>query len=259
MMRAVAIIGIVAAVLAGGAIAQAKPGTPTQQVITVAPEGSVTRGTCRVGVDYTCTVMLVQDEHFKSVLTAQGCSKDAQVQCSWRYDAPAPDAANAAVVVVPNFNNLHANMMIFTDKRTYDINLVSAPDVHDAILLFRDRPAAVVATAGAQCKPSVPNDVLVGLLANAQDPQPFYTAWDPDYRIIGTADFRPLFAYTDGKRTVLAMPSFVQVYPSVEEPIGNQVLAVTPAVKGRMWILDGVPPEIDLVFGKQRVVVRRGR
>lgn len=233
---------------------------------------AVTRGACRVAVDRTCTILLQPDEAYKTVMGAPGCAVQGQGQCPWRYDSPAVGSKDAAVVLVPNFDNLNTNVVIFTDRRVYDVAL-SSDGTGDQVIAFgvharkvaavrATRPVWATPTPVPECKippPQPSAEEMDQLVSIAQADAPRWSAWDPDYRISGSADFRPLWAATDGERTILAMPSVMAIAPSVYVMVNSKLVSATPQVQGRLWLIEGVQSDVLLRVADNSIEVRRGR
>lgn len=272
LMRCSLLIVGLAVAMPAAALATPVPSHPGVTAIFALRDGTnaVTHGSCRVAVDRTCTILLQHDELFKSVMGAAGCATATDTACPWRYDAPPAGTHDAAVVIVPNYPKLATNVMIFTDKRTYDVAL-SSDGKSDQVIGFADLTKKVVAsnrpiwdtpTPAQQCQIPPPQPSVAQmdeLVAVAQQNQPRWTAWDPDYRVQGNSDFRPLWVATDGERTILAMPIAMAMAPSVYVKVDSKLVPVTPDVQGRLWLIDGVQQDVYLKLDSATVEVHRGR
>lgn len=114
------------------------------------------------------------------------------------------------VVIQPRDTNVESNAIIFTDRRTYHIRLYS-PKVEGAYLnrVGFYYPGALVSSwaekMGAEQAAAVKEESR-NVMPTYVSPEKFAN----DYRIDGSADFKPLRVFNDGERTYIALPDSVK-------------------------------------------------
>jgi type IV secretion system protein VirB9 len=161
------------------------------------------------------------------------------------------------VIIKPLAPDIRTNLLVMTDRRTYNLDLQSSTSNFIPSLRF-----------------SYPEDVLNGwkaLIAEGKkkqtdDDQGFY-ALSPDdlyfgYEITKGKEYpwRPVRVFDDGVKTYIEMPA---KYKSLEAPVlmfyeGSQLKLVNYRVKDKFYIADRImTKKAVLMAGKSRVVIER--
>lgn len=169
------------------------------------------------------------------------------------------------VVIQPRDNTLETNAIITTDRRTYHIRLY-APKQEGVYLnrvgfyyptelveAWDNRAAAAIAVAKKE-------DSL-RLTEESFDPENM----DFDYRIDGSADFKPLRVYNTGKKVYLEMPK--AVFESGEMPIllmideegMANVVNYRQRPKRYQFMVDKLFTKAELRLGKEKVTITWGK
>jgi type IV secretion system protein VirB9 len=195
------------------------------------------------------------------------------------------DSAVQHVVVKPLDVGLETSLVVATDRRIYHMRLRSdrtryMPQVAfsytDGIGLGKRKPKPPkesktvlpqgVATAPvASGPPALPSTV-------APSPEPEYLSnINFNYVITGTAAWKPVRAYNDGKKTYLHMPSAASMTqgeaPSLlilsADSAGKDAAPVSYRMEGDSYVVDSVFDKAILVAGtgaaQERVTIERGR
>jgi type IV secretion system protein VirB9 len=159
-------------------------------------------------------------------------------------------ARQAHVLVKPVDAGLSTNLVIATDRRTYHLELKSTAGRYMASVAWRypegelaalkAPPAAPAVVAGPAEPPALPA------------PEPDLARLDFGYRLEGTAPFRPVRVFDDGRRTVVDFPDAVaagELPPIfVLGPRGEDEL-VNYRVLGRRMIVDRLFEAAELRIG----------
>ncbi|WP_299082926.1 TrbG/VirB9 family P-type conjugative transfer protein [uncultured Ruegeria sp.] len=164
------------------------------------------------------------------------------------------------------------NFFILTDQRVYTINLVKDLRYNTPILSFSypdtqrremaekiealkaaqkqkadaeraERAARTTRTGVSTTRGTVPADEL-----------------DFDYRIMGTAPFKPLRVYNDGRRTYVDLPTnYRGDFPSVigGRAESNRALNFRATKGGQQIVIDGVLGRFELQVGRKVIKIRR--
>jgi type IV secretion system protein VirB9 len=175
--------------------------------------------------------------------------------------APAKSGADGQetvhVVVKPLMPDIRTNLLVMTDRRTYNLDLLSSANEFIPAVRF-----------------SYPDDVLNGWTAfiaeekrkQAGENQDVYTL-SPDDLYFGyevtkgkELPWRPVRVFDDGVKTYIEMPAR---YKSLEAPVlmfyeGSQLKLVNYRVKDRFYVADRIMTKKGvLMAGKSRVVIER--
>jgi len=137
------------------------------------------------------------------------------------------------------------NLIITTNRRTYDIQLSAVAQTPHDLYAFR--------------YPSVPKPVALAIPNPTVATQPPLTPpfgpqiYDFNYRVSGPNWLAPAVTCTDGAHTWLQMPAQLPDLPSLYtiDANGAEEL-VTVHRDGRWWRIDGVPSKIIILSGAQR-------
>jgi type IV secretion system protein VirB9 len=161
------------------------------------------------------------------------------------------------VVVKPLLPDISTNLLVMTDRRTYNLDLVSSPQNFVPSLRF-SYPDDAISGWGAFIAENRKQDIV---LSDERDsgrmsPDDLYFG----YTITGKADWKPLRVFDDGVKTYIEMPA---KYKSLEAPVlmfyeGRQMKMVNYRVKDRFYIVDRImTKKAVFIAGKSRVVIER--
>jgi type IV secretion system protein VirB9 len=169
------------------------------------------------------------------------------------------EAETVHVIIKPLAPDISTNLLVMTDRRTYNLDLVSSnrefiPSVRfsypdDAI---RNWNAFI-----AENRAKKQNELVLAEGANLS-PDDLYFG----YEVVKgkEAPWKPLRIFDDGTKTYIEMPS---KYRSMEAPVllfyeGQQQKLVNYRVKDRFYIVDRImTKKAVLIAGKTRVVIER--
>ena len=169
----------------------------------------------------------------------------------------ADDQETVHVVVKPLMPDIRTNLLVMSDRRTYNLDLLSSATNFIPAVRF-----------------SYPEDTLNGWKAfieegkkkQAREEQDVYNL-SPDDLYFGYEvtkgkehSWRPVRVFDDGVKTYLEMPA---KYKSLEAPVlmfyeGSQLKLVNYRVKDRFYVADRImTKKAVLMAGKSRVVIER--
>lgn len=160
--------------------------------------------------------------------------------------------------VKPLRYDLETSMTLVTNKRTYQIQLVSGKsasgDVYQKVsFLYPDRDLEIKLRKEAEAGAAEAEKVRLAdqIVAPNIDP----TSLDFGFKIDGEASFKPTTAYTNGKFTFLVMPE-TQDSPAVfllDED--NNPSLINYQVKGRVIVVERAARRLLLKLGAKEVYV----
>jgi type IV secretion system protein TrbG len=169
------------------------------------------------------------------------------------------DAATPHVLIKPTETGLRTNLIVTTNRRTYDLTLASsngAPMLRLGFLYPQDPQVAFAAANAARGGTSLTQ-------STSGTPQATVDKLDFNYRMSGDRGLQPVRAFNDGTHTYLEMPAGTSEIPvlfAVASDGGNTL--ANYRFSGRYYVVDGVPANIALVEGsgkqQRRAVVTRG-
>lgn len=163
------------------------------------------------------------------------------------------------VVVQPRDNALETNVIITTDRRTYHIKLY-APKQEGVYLnrvgfYYPDELVEQWKSRDKTQAEAKANDDALRVTEEPFRPEDL----DYDYRISGSADFRPLRVFNTGKKVYLEMPK--AVLDSGETPIlqlvddDGKANVVNYRRRGNHYIVDRLFTTAELKLGNEKVTV----
>lgn len=157
------------------------------------------------------------------------------------------------VYIKPFQVGLRSNLIINTDKRSYQINLYSAKDLFNPLTNFR-YPKDDLAIAIQ--KDSVEEEVYVTDITALNDRYKI-----KDNRLFKKVEFTPAQVFDDGVKTFLIMPHQLQEMPVFyvmdSEDEKESLQLVNYRTKGRYLIIDRLFNEGKLVLGKNEVMISK--
>ena len=179
--------------------------------------------------------------------------------------SPAKSGAGSAevvhVIVKPLMPDISTNIMIMTDKRTYNIDLVASnSDFIPAVVftyphdVMNDWQSFIAANCGKVEK----DDELSPSYVMAAENLSF------NYKIVdkNNVPWKPVRVFDDGTKTYIELPA---KYKALEAPVvlfyeGKAQKIVNYRVKGRFYIVDRVMTQkAVLIAGKSQVIIVRGK
>lgn len=164
------------------------------------------------------------------------------------------------VIIKPLMPDISTNLLVMTDRRTYNINLVSSNGNYIPSLRF-----------------TYPQDVMDGwatfIAANKKKENPRETTLEPQYamsaedlyfgyKIVDRSrvPWKPIRVFDDGVKTYIQMP---KRYRALEAPVvlfyeGKRQKLVNYRVKGTLYIVDRIMNrKAVMIAGKSKVVLVR--
>ena len=212
----------------------------------------------------------------------------------WHVEpTPAADAEGTPliqhIILKPTEVGLKTSLVLVTNRRSYHLRLVSTDKDYMAYVAFSypDAPKAAARVELSQAReaprPSEPVPKVQVAMQESTRAKKRTTrksdgkaaaflgqaeAKDHDFRIQGSAPFRPTQVYTDGRKTYIELPENVQEVPVLFRlkkggflGLGHQVSGVNSRVHGRWVVADAVLDKAVLVSGvgsaQQKVTISR--
>mgnify|MGYP000290526205 CR=1 FL=1 len=157
------------------------------------------------------------------------------------------------VYIKPFQVGLRTNLIINTDKRSYQFNLYSAKEWFNPQVNFR-YPKDEIALAIKKDK--VEEEVYVTDLTKLNEDYNI-----KDNRLFKKVEFTPKQVFDDGLKTYLVMPTNLQEMPVIyiidDEDTKENLQLVNYRTKGRYIIIDRLFNEAKLVLGKKEVSITK--
>ena len=162
------------------------------------------------------------------------------------------------IIVKPTDIGLQSNLRIYTDKRTYYLDLSSSDKEFMPQISFIYPEQAL--QNFAQIKSDLMNKLKTRTIATNSDQDPvLIDNLDFSYRYSGDESLYPIRTFNDGKKTYLQMPPKLMnsTLPALVVVNGTHLfseddIAVTNyRIKDNKFIIDGLPEHIRLMSGNQ--------
>lgn len=162
------------------------------------------------------------------------------------------------IIVKPTDIGLQSNLRIYTDKRTYYLDLSSSDKEFMPQISFIYPEQAL--QNFAQIKSDLMNKLKTRTIATNSDQDPvLIDNLDFSYRYSGDESLYPIRTFNDGKKTYLQMPHKLMhsTLPALVVVNGTHLfseddIAVTNyRIKDNKFIIDGLPEHIRLMSGNQ--------
>ena len=164
------------------------------------------------------------------------------------------NGATAHLLVKPVDAGLHTNLIVTTNRRVYEVLLLSRPN--DPMLRIGfSYPQSVHQTFEAVRR----QGERARMLAAAS--RPVLEKLDFAYRVSGDQRMQPLRVFNDGKNTYVQMPRTLRELPVLfaVENDGSDGLVNYRVTPERTYVIDGIPGRLALVDGsgkhRRRVVI----
>lgn len=244
--------------LEDAAVAQAKKWQQTGQAKPIiSDDGRIMYPYGQYLPKLTCTLMRVCDIQLEpgELLTGKPVSGDTARWMMSKQTSGTGDKAVTHVIVKPTDVNIQTNLIITTDRRTYQVELYSSPNEKDYLNMIgfyypEDLTSEWDESAKLKAREQKAHDQLVAaeLPAGAADRLDF------DYSIDGGSGvaFKPVRVYNDGLKTYIQLPDGVA---TAEAPV---LLLI--GKDGKPEIVNWRPKtatlyEVDKLFDKAMLVV----
>jgi type IV secretion system protein VirB9 len=208
--------------LEDAAVAQAKKWQQTGQAKPIiSDDGRIMYPYGQYLPKLTCTLMRVCDIQLEpgELLTGKPVSGDTARWMMSKQTSGTGDKAITHVIVKPTDVNIQTNLIITTDRRTYQVELYSSPNEKDYLNMIgfyypEDLTSEWDESAKLKAKEQKAHDQLVA----AQLPAGAADRLDFDYSIDGGSGvaFKPVRVYNDGLKTYIQLPEGV---PTAEAPV----------------------------------------
>lgn len=164
------------------------------------------------------------------------------------------------IIVKPSMPNISTNLMVHTDRRAYQLNLISTEkEAYTPGIAFTYPNTDLNATFGAyQAQATISQKI--------NDNSPVNRTVDPNlnniytgYQIVSknTVDWRPLAVFDDGVKTYIRMPSQISEAPALYISLDGRATLVNYRVKESYYIVDRLFDRAYLQVAKKQVVIKR--
>jgi type IV secretion system protein VirB9 len=204
---------------------------------------------------FICDVTLEANETVLNIATGDSAR--------WLIAAAAsgPGGDTPHVLIKPTELGLRTNLIVTTDRHTYYLRLNSSSTTPYSRLayFYPDDEAAAAAALAESAR-------LAELARQADAPLKPNGPVDTSYRLWGDSAFLPFRVYSDSVHTFIEyakLPNDLPVLFAVSNDGNDQI--VNYRLKDNIFIVDGTPPQIDLVLnagtghrgnGERRVHIR---
>ncbi|TCK31787.1 type IV secretion system protein VirB9 [Paraburkholderia sp. BL8N3] len=208
--------------LEDAAVAQAKKWQQTGQAKPIiSDDGRIMYPFGQYLPKLTCTVMRVCDIQLQpgELVTGKPVAGDTARWMMSKQVSGTGDTAITHIIVKPTDTNIQTNLIITTDRRTYQIELTSSANEKDYLNMIgfyypEEMTSEWDESARLKAKEQKAHDSLVA----AELPVGAADRLDFDYSIDGGSDvaFKPTRVYNDGLKTYIQLPDGV---PMAEAPV----------------------------------------
>lgn len=159
------------------------------------------------------------------------------------------------VIIQPHDKELEANIIIFTDRRSYHIKLYS-PKVEGAYLnrIGFYYPENIVTSweeKRGREKAAAEKEESAQLIPNPTPPENLAF----DYRVDGDTDFKPVHVYNNGEQTFIMLPASVRTteYPLVQV-LDEKGMAMVIAYRSKVTSSGDILYTVDKLFERGRLI-----
>jgi type IV secretion system protein VirB9 len=242
-------------------------GVGTNASIVHTFDGSIARIVCQHTL--ICTVALEEGE----MLTEQPLLSDP---VRWQVSLPMRSELDGTMIqqyiaLKPTPDADLATLTVFTDRRVYPIVIVPSRESHTFLLSYdypdsraqknEERLAQQRANAAAQ-KAQRRRQQAAALETRGVSTSTGFVVADrlEFYSISGTAKFRPLRVYSDGRKTYIDLPmDYLGELPTVEATKGNVNATINARFipKKHQIVVDAALESFSLLEGRQRVKIKK--
>jgi P-type conjugative transfer protein TrbG len=204
---------------------------------------------------FVCDVTLEANESILNIATGDS----ARWLIAAAQSGPGGDTPH--VLIKPTSLGLRTNLIVTTNRHVYYLRLNSASTTpYSRLQYFYPSDEAAAAAAAVQAQR------IAELAREADQPLKPVGPVDTSYRLWGDSSFLPFRVYADAQHTFIEyskLPSDLPVLFAVSSDGNDQI--VNYRLKDTIFIIDGTPPNIDLVLnagtgrhgnGERRVHIR---
>lgn len=167
------------------------------------------------------------------------------------------------IIIKPAMPNISTNLMIHTDRRAYQLNLISTEkEAYMPGIAFTYPQQDLNTSFGAYS-----NRAVIGETRKAKDrrnkdqiaPYDAMSGINMGYKIKTKSqiDWKPLSVFDNGLKTYIRMPSKISESPALYIQVDSKETLVNYRVKGRYYIVDRLFDKAFLKVGTRRVVITR--
>lgn len=198
-------------------------------------------------VSYLTTIMLQPGE----IVTFVGGGDTSR----WRRatgTTGSSDGMREVIYIKPLYTGLKTNLVINTNKRSYQINLISDKTLYNPLIKW-DYPQDEFLAMEAQKK-------FVEERENSQETIMDPTSLDYGYTIsTNKYNFAPQQVFNDSKKTYIQLKEDIQETPSLYIKDGNKLLLVNYRTKGSFLVVDRLFYEAELRIDNKKVIIKKKR
>ena len=198
-------------------------------------------------ISYLTTIMLAPEE----TITFVGGGDTSR----WRRatgTTGSTEGTREVVYIKPLYTGLKTNLVINTNKRSYQINLISDKTLYNPLVKWT-YPQDEFLAMEAQKKF---NEEREKSQETINDP----TSLDYKYTIsTNKYDFAPQQVFNDKDKTYIHLKENLQEMPSLYIKDGNKLLLVNYRVKGSYLIVDRLFTEAELRIDNKKVIIKKKR
>ena len=157
------------------------------------------------------------------------------------------DGMREVIYIKPLYTGLKTNLVINTNKRSYQINLISDKTLYNPLIKW-DYPQDELLVMEIQKK-------FVQERENSQETIMDPTSLDYGYTIsTNKYNFAPQQVFNDSKKTYIQLKEDIQETPSLYIKDGNKLLLVNYRTKGSFLVVDRLFSEAELRIDNKKVI-----
>ncbi|MCR4818846.1 MAG: TrbG/VirB9 family P-type conjugative transfer protein [Fretibacterium sp.] len=165
--------------------------------------------------------------------------------------------AVAHIVVKPSQPGISTNLLIHTDRRTYNLDFTSSENVEylrGVAFSYQDNDLTYLFKRQEEKKQKSLEDEIQGPMSGV-DLEELYTL----YAITNTSkvDWSPEAVFDDGNKTYIRMPARFSETPAFYIVVDRKETMTNFRVKGRYYIVDRLFDKAYMKIGSKRVVIVR--
>ena len=154
------------------------------------------------------------------------------------------------IYIKPLYTGLKTNLVINTNKRSYQINLISDKTLYNPLIKW-DYPQDEFLAMEAQKK-------FIEERENSQETIMDPTSLDYGYTLsTNKYNFAPQQVFNDSKKTYIQLKENIQEMPSLYIKDGNKLLLVNYRTKGNYLIVDRHFTEAELRIDNKKVIIKK--
>ena len=160
------------------------------------------------------------------------------------------EGTREVIYIKPLYTDLKTNLVINTDKRSYQINLISDKALYNPLVKW-DYPQDEFLAMEAQKKLQREREKNQETITDPTSLDYRYTISTNKY------DFAPQQVFNDATKTYIQLKDNLQEMPSLYLKDGNNLLLVNYRVKGSFLVVDRLFNEGELRIGNKKVIIKK--